>query len=102
MRHALLFLARSLVFFCCCFTSAWALPAAVSGQADVRLIGFDQAETVKLDGEWEFYPGQLLSPESFSDPDRLPQVRYLALPKAVNQISREAKSFRGMVSPPFD
>lgn len=95
MRHALLFLARSLVFFCCCFTSAWALPAAVSGQADVRLIGFDQAETVKLDGEWEFYPGQLLSPESFSDPDRLPQVRYLALPKAVNQISREGKEFQG-------
>jgi class 3 adenylate cyclase len=39
------------------------MPTAKDGILDARRVIFDELESVYLDGEWEFYPNLLLSPE---------------------------------------
>ncbi|WP_367398164.1 ATP-binding protein [Paenibacillus sp. MSJ-34] len=41
-------------------------PAAVRGVLDLRDWVFDNRQTITLDGEWEFYPNQLIDPGSDS------------------------------------
>jgi two-component system sensor histidine kinase ChiS len=42
------------------------LPAAVRGRLDLSSWDFNQDGSVALNGEWECYDGQLLTPEDFS------------------------------------
>lgn len=41
-------------------------PAAVAGIIDLTAIDWQTASPVKLDGQWEFYPQTLLTPDDFS------------------------------------
>ena len=45
----------------------------VQGKADLSKINFDQGEVVSLDGNWEFYWDQLLTPEDFKG-EKSPQL----------------------------
>jgi signal transduction histidine kinase len=65
-----------------------ALPLAASGVLDLRSIDLDKSGLVNLDGEWAFYPQQVLGPEVFSGEG--PQAsaslapRHISLPGAWN------------------
>lgn len=44
-------------------------PKSVNGVLDLRHFNFQENEPVKLDGEWEFIPGKLISSEDFEKND---------------------------------
>lgn len=46
---------------------------AVQGKTDLSTVPFEQDEIVPLDGEWEFYWNQLLTPQDF-DGEKSPQI----------------------------
>ncbi|WP_341281880.1 ATP-binding protein [Paenibacillus sp. FSL H8-0537] len=46
---------------------------AVNGVLDLSNWSFVEKGAVKLDGEWEFYPGQLLTPKDFVIASQMPQ-----------------------------
>src|SRR5574344_258104 len=47
-------------------------PAALSGVLDLRAHSFKQSPSRSLEGEWLFYPQQLLSPTDLEDPSLPP------------------------------
>jgi len=49
-----------------CLNESAHKPSAVNGLIDLTGYNFSSQRTVKLDGEWEFYWKQLLTPEDFS------------------------------------
>ncbi len=55
------------------------LPKAVQGVLDLREWDFSKDGIVRLDGEWEFYWQELLSPEDFSS-DKMGSPKYISLP----------------------
>lgn len=54
-------------------------PAAVRGVLDLRDWVFDNRQTITLDGEWEFYPNQFISPGSDS-PSPPSSQTYIQIP----------------------
>lgn len=66
-----------------CVNSDIYIPHAQRGLLDLTTIDFDQAGPVALNGEWEFYPAELLSPSDFSgDSEKLPRnTGYVNLPE---------------------
>lgn len=53
---------------------------AVQGNADLSNIHFEQGEVVTLDGQWEFYWNQLLTPEDFEGEITQPIDTYIKTP----------------------
>src|SRR5690625_1992854 len=43
-------------------------PNAKNGELDLTLWNFTEKSTLKLDGEWEFYPNELITPEEDNNP----------------------------------
>ena len=58
---------------------------AFSGVADLRGNG-NNTEIVDLNGEWEFYPGQLLTPDDFNNPQKKLNPVFLHVPGDWNSI----------------
>lgn len=55
---------------------------ASQGVIDLRGLDFTVQETVQLKGDWEFYPGELLSPDDFSGrTEPATDVQYSAFPE---------------------
>lgn len=52
-------------------------PIAVKGQFDLRNWDFEQNGSLKLNGEWEWYPNELLDPSS---PKQIPEAEYIDVP----------------------
>jgi two-component system, sensor histidine kinase ChiS len=61
------------------------------------LTGWDMEKDgpVRLDGEWEFYWGQLLTPDDFKDPRSPKKTGYLPLPSAWNSFEQRGKKLGG-------
>ncbi len=56
------------------------VPRAKAGFLDLSSWNFTQSGPVALDGEWEFFSGQLLEPAAFTDTTAHPAPRYVSLP----------------------
>lgn len=69
-----------------------AMPRAIQGVLDVS--GWDMAASgpLRLDGEWEFYPRQLLGPWDFLEPGRPAQARWYTLPAPWNRDHADGKA----------
>jgi len=65
---------------CGCSGSNNAAPLARHGVLDLSTTNMPRTEPVRLDGEWEFYWKQLLSPEDFQGQQAPPVSAYLTLP----------------------
>jgi len=59
-------------------------PQAVNGTLDLSAWNFRSDGTVTLNGEWEFYPNQLLTPADFSAGKQPPDKRYIRVPGVWN------------------
>lgn len=55
------------------------------GKIDLRSHNFQSSESVRLDGEWEFYMSQLIAPGGFTE--SIP-VDYIAFPDTWNDVSK--------------
>jgi len=64
---------------------------AVAGFADLSKTG-RMNEIVDLNGEWEFYPGKLLTPADFQNPDTILKPVFLHVPGDWNKI-QNAKGY---------
>ncbi|PKL15411.1 MAG: hypothetical protein CVV49_21310, partial [Spirochaetae bacterium HGW-Spirochaetae-5] len=58
---------------------------AVSGVADLSRSGYIP-KIIDLNGEWEFYPGVLLTPADFENPDKLLRPVFLHVPGDWNKL----------------
>ena len=72
-------------------------PKAVSGILDLRDWNFDEDRTVKLDGEWEFYWQQLLTPEDFTLTPKPEKSAWINVPSTFknSQINGETRPHHG-------
>ncbi|HNX23235.1 MAG TPA: diguanylate cyclase [Spirochaetota bacterium] len=61
---------------------------AVSGVADLSKNGYT-SEIIDLNGEWEFYPGRLLSPSDFKSSDKQFKPVFLHVPGDWNKIQND-------------
>lgn len=55
-------------------------PTAVSGVLDLREREFDPSRSIPLEGEWEFYPAQLLDAADFKDDAVTAERRFVQVP----------------------
>lgn len=89
--HGVLFFIVS-VFLLVCFSSCTpeknSSTYAVSGVADLRG-SCCTTEIIDLNGEWEFYPGRLLSPADFKNSERTLTPVYLHVPGDWNNIQSD-------------
>ncbi|MBS1197692.1 MAG: integral rane sensor signal transduction histidine kinase [Proteobacteria bacterium] len=74
--------------------SAWATPLASKGVIDLASLNFESAGSVRLDGDWEFYPGQLLNPATFPPSGSL-SPDYLAFPASWNGFTKDGRKLEG-------
>jgi diguanylate cyclase (GGDEF)-like protein len=66
--HSLFLLLILIMFFSCgCEIKENHIPKASQGKLDLSNWDFKKDGLVKLDGQWEFYYGQLLEPKEFKD-----------------------------------
>ncbi|MGL4370303.1 MAG: hypothetical protein ACRCUT_11640, partial [Spirochaetota bacterium] len=65
------------------------------GHADLTSYDFSNGEIAALDGEWEFYFGELLSPESVSARSSGEHAVYAKLPGIWNNIAVDGKKLKG-------
>lgn len=70
-------------------------PFARQGGLDLAVRSQDWATPVRLDGEWEFYWGQLLAPENFRGPRVPEKTGYLTLPSSWNDFKLNGKKLGG-------
>jgi hypothetical protein len=70
-------------------------PQAVAGALDLRQWDFEQNGATSLSGEWEFYWGQLLSPESFSTTTPPAITGLMAVPGSWEDNEVNGQLFRG-------
>lgn len=72
--------ALAIVLAAACSVQPLRSASANKGEADLRLIAaLDRGELVRLDGEWEFYRDELLSPEDFTGKNLVPHA-FLRVP----------------------
>lgn len=79
-------------------SSPSATPKARQGILDLRAADFACGDVLALDGEWEFHPGQLLSPEQLHAADRPASAAYLDLPTAWNTYALQNVDGRGVAT----
>lgn len=96
MKKALVPLTLALLLLCSCSPTG---PEADKGLLDLRGYFFNKSEVVSLDGEWEFYWQQLLSPEEFnrSKPE---MTGYIQVPSTWNgqSIGQSELSYHGFAT----
>lgn len=78
-----------------CGSTKDAAPNARQGVIDLSEIDMSKSAPVRLDGEWEFYWKQLLTPEDFHGTPLRAVPAYLSLPAAWNDIGLNAEKLRG-------
>ena len=75
---------------------------AQGGSAEISdSVDFDRGDLVRLDGEWEFYPGKLLNPEDFRDgsvPETGATTRVPGIWASVNGFSSRKESVTGVAT----
>ena len=75
-----------LMILCCgCVKSHAAAPLAHEGVIDLSAIDLLDGDPAALDGEWEFYWHQLLTPQDFQNPHPPVMSGYMAFPRAWNR-----------------
>ena len=73
------------VLISCGFNNSAAATAEISsGVMDLRGRDFLETDSVRLNGEWEFYWNQLLSPEDFKKEPGAADIRYIRVPSVWN------------------
>ncbi len=72
--------------------------AAQQGTLDLRAADLARRGVLALDGEWEFYPGQLLSPECLHASEPPKPAGYLDLPTAWNTFAQQRIDGRGVAT----
>jgi len=84
--HLLLLLSVVALLCLCsgCRVSDDPLPRARQGVVDLSALDLQQADPIRLDGDWEFYWKQLLTPADFKAGQPPQTPGYLALPAAWN------------------
>ncbi|WP_375533018.1 hybrid sensor histidine kinase/response regulator [Paenibacillus terreus] len=60
-------------------------PSAKQGVLDLRELSFDDKRVVTLNGEWEFYPGEFLTPQSAGRGQEQENKRWIQVPGAWKQ-----------------
>ena len=86
---------RILVLLCCLACSAWAQPSAVNGVLDLRAVNLAGEGPVRLDGNWDFYPGQLLAPAAFAGADSS-AAQHFAVPASWNGYRKDGRPLDGV------
>jgi len=56
------------------------LPMVEAGVLDLRGLALDDRSVIPLNGEWEFYPGELVEPEVFEGTLMMEDKQYLLVP----------------------
>lgn len=74
---------------------AIAAPQAIRGVLDLRSVDFSREGVLRLDGDWAFYPGQLLSPAELKADQRRPAAGFLTLPRSWNGAVVAGKALDG-------
>lgn len=64
---------------------------AIEGILDLSGVKFDDSRPILLNGEWEFYPNMLLSPEAFHSQSTTLEKIYMQVPGGWNQFSTSNK-----------
>lgn len=81
------------ILFRGCLSKAASVPYASKGILNLKNWNFDKAGSVKLDGQWELYWGQLLTPKDFSVNPSLTTNKYIGIPGALisstNKLSKQ-------------
>ena len=85
----------ALVLLCLAIDGAWAQPLAVNGALDLSTVNIAESGPLGLDGDWEFYPGRLLSPQELAPPARPAPVDYLSLPGSWTGFEKDGRQFDG-------
>ena len=85
----------ALLLFFCLVDGAWARPSSVNGVLDLSAQNAAESGPLSLDGDWEFYPGQLLSPQALATPGRLTPVGYMSLPGSWSGVEKDGHSLAG-------
>ncbi|TGK55925.1 histidine kinase [Leptospira wolffii] len=92
--YVLLF-ACILVFACGC--SAPKSISAKKGSLDLSALDFDSHQTIRLDGEWEYYPNRFLVPDAGKKGKNLGDTRYVSVP-SVWDLETNGKTGHGFAS----
>ena len=85
----------ALLLFFCLIDGARAWPLSVNGVLDLSAQIVAESGPLSLDGDWEFYPGQLLSPQALATPGRLTPVGYMSLPGSWSGVEKDGRSLAG-------
>jgi signal transduction histidine kinase len=64
-------------------------PISLQGMLDFSEWDLSADGPVKLDGEWEFYWGQLLTPDDFTNPSSLGATSFIPIPSAWNDFQMD-------------
>ncbi|MTI82064.1 MAG: hypothetical protein FH758_14570 [Firmicutes bacterium] len=77
----------SVLILACNFSPADAKgkPEAIGGRLDLTSWSWEQDGIVALDGQWEFYWQELLTPEDFKDSDATTKKNFITVPRAWNK-----------------
>lgn len=70
-------------------------PLARQGQLDLSHWNWEQDGTIKLNGQWEFYWNQLLTPEEFSGPKPVRSTGWISVPGAWNGHTVDGRKLEG-------
>lgn len=71
-------------------------PVAINGVLDLRNWDFSKDGPIALDGQWEFYYNQLLSPEDFKKQNNFKNIDYINLPGSFNDYNMSGKRLNGI------
>ncbi len=77
-----------LMLFCGCSKKNDNSPSAVNGIIDITRYDFSSQSVIDLDGKWEFYWKQLLTPENFNSAHELPGKQYADVPATWGDLSK--------------
>lgn len=83
-RHALIiiFSLFTIILLCSCSTKKDNVVTAKQGKLDLSSWNFEKDGLVKLDGQWEIYPGELLEPKDFNSNNLRQAVDYFKVPNS--------------------
>lgn len=70
-------------------------PQAVNGILDLADWNWEQDGIIRLDGQWEFYWQELLSPEDFTNTANLTTENHITVPRAWNKYKIDGQELSG-------
>jgi serine phosphatase RsbU (regulator of sigma subunit) len=93
MRSLSILFYSSIIFLSACQVKH---PTALQGKINLSKLNFQKEGAVKLDGQWEFYWEQLLTPEDFKT-QKQTSLTYLDVPKSwTSGTDKDKKDYPGM------